>query len=395
MRPQDPNFPQEIPPVPPPRDSGQRSSSQSEPESGDIKPGLDLSSGEPLSQAAESPDAAPQDAVLQDAVPQAAEPQDAAPQNSARGNGDRNSPSQANNPINSAPPARAPGGNDRAYTPDPQPWTDRDLQNAEDRSSTPPTKAKTVYPSRRQPPQPAPNRNSRSISPAEDVWTDTDIPYQPKELGVVDQLLLLLAEVATGWKKVLRWVRSQLPPDLQRQLSDGLLTAIALGLLMLLLALWNPLGTGGSEQVASEPLPPITTAAPAPNDLFAEPISEPSSQPVAPKVPAAAPEPTPEPTPQQSLIADIQDRVSRISRSYGAGLVQSVEVNLPENTLGINVAEAWYSLLTNQQDEVAQDMYTQAQGLKFGTLQLRDPEGVVVARNPVVGPSMIVLRRMR
>ncbi len=376
MRPQDPNFPQEIPPVPPPRGSGQHNSGQSEPEAGDIKPDLDLSSGEPLPQGAESPDSVPQDSVPQDAV---------------HGNGDRNNPSQANQPINPAPPARAPGSNDRPYTPDPQPWTDRDLQNTGDRSTPPPAEAKPVYPSRGQPPQPAPNRNPRLIAPAEDLWTATDIPYQPKELGVVDQLLLLLAAVATGWKKVLRWVRSQLPADLQRQLSDGLLTAIALGLLMLLLALWNPLGAGGGERADSEPLPRITAAAPAPEDLFAEPIAEPASQTVAPEAAAAAPEPTPE----QSLIADIQDRVSRISRSYGAGLVQSVEVNLPENTLGINLAEAWYGLLTNQQDEVAQDIYAQAQGLTFSTLQLRDPEGVVVARNPVVGPNMIVLRRMR
>lgn len=217
------------------------------------------------------------------------------------------------------------------------------------------------------------------------------MPYQPKQLGAVDQLLLLLAEVATGWKKVLRWVRSQLPPDLQRRLSDGVLTAISLGLLMLLLALWNPLGSGGGERADSEPLPSITTVEPTPTGPLADPTAEPSSQPVAPEAPAAAPEPTAE----QSLIADIQDRVSRISRSYGAGLVQSVEVNLPKNTLGINVAEAWYGLLTNQQNEVAQDIYSQAQGLNFGNLQLRDPEGVVVARNPVVGPNMIVLRRLR
>jgi hypothetical protein len=102
-----------------------------------------------------------------------------------------------------------------------------------------------------------------------------------------------------------------------------------------------------------------------------------------------------EPTPEQSLITDIQNRVSSISRSYGAGLIQSVEVNLPESTLGVNVAETWYGLLTSQQNDVAQDIYAQAQGLKFGTLQLRDPEGVVVARNPVVGQNMVILRRLQ
>ena len=367
MRPEDPNFPEENPPVPPPRDSGQNSSGQSQPESGETQPGLDLSSGEPLSPAADFRDSVPPGFVL--------------------GNGDRNNLSQASQPINPAAPA--PGSTNRTAPPDPQPWPDRDRQNSADRSSPSPGQTKPASPPRRQPPRPA--RSPRSISPAEDVWSDTDMPYQPKQLGAVDQLLLLLAEVATGWKKVLRWVRSQLPPDLQRRLSDGVLTAISLGLLMLLLALWNPLGSGGGERADSEPLPSITTVEPTPTGPLADPTAEPSSQPVAPEAPAAAPEPTAE----QSLIADIQDRVSRISRSYGAGLVQSVEVNLPKNTLGINVAEAWYGLLTNQQNEVAQDIYSQAQGLNFGNLQLRDPEGVVVARNPVVGPNMIVLRRLR
>ena len=87
--------------------------------------------------------------------------------------------------------------------------------------------------------------------------------------------------------------------------------------------------------------------------------------------------------------------MSTISRAYGLGLIQSVEVNLPGSTLGVNVAETWYGLLTAQQDEIAQDIYTQAQELRFGTLQLLDPNGVVVARNPVVGPTMVVLHRQR
>ena len=268
-------------------------------------------------------------------------------------------------PGDSGPPQ-----NGQAALTDSAPWTDSDLQELEDAPL--PTAADRAA----QSPGPM-SIGQASPAPAEDVWADTDIPYQPKELGVVDQLLLLLADAAALWKKGLRWVRSQLPTDLQRQLSDEILTAIALGLLMLLLALWNPLGARSGERlVASEPLP--------------EPL---------PRITAAAPEPTPtalpEPTPEQSLIADIQDRVSRISQSYGVGLIQSVEVNLPASTLGVNVAEAWYGLLASQQDAVAQDIYSQAQGLTFGTLQLRDPAGRVVARNPVVGPTMVILHRLR
>jgi hypothetical protein len=274
---------------------------------------------------------------------------------------------------------------------DGEPWTDSDLANLEDPLPPSPAKPQPAYLSRRQAPG-EPGDGDRRVPPAEDVWADTEIPYQPKELGVVDQLLLLLADGVALGKKGLRWVRSQLPADLQRQLSDEVLAAIILGLLVLGLALWNPLGAKGgvaSEPLSSEPLPRITAAAPDDLDSFAAgPATARSPEPVASP-------PTPEPTAEQSLIADIQARVSRLSRSYGAGLIQSVEVNLPQSTLGVNVAEAWYGLLPQQQDEIAQDIYAQAQGLTLGRLQLRDPDGVVVARNPVVGPTMVVLKRLR
>lgn len=385
MRPQDPNFPPEIPPIPPPRNGGEADSIDEL-----ISPQPDLS-----------------DEAVEDNSDGRG---DAEPSNfaAANGLGDLASSADSTDSVvvyrfspDSAPEASsdAPGqGIDRPYTPDAEPWTDSDLQDVEDPLPVPMPEPQPTYIDRGRRPAPAAtaSQNTRPIAPAEDVWADTGIPYQPKELGVVDQLLLLLAEGVTLWKKGLRWVRSQLPPDLQRQLSDGVLTAIALGLLMLFLALWNPLGAGQSEQVASESPPRTETETPvSPAESY---FSEaPLEAPIGESAPAPAPEPVPvvEPTPEQSLIADIQSRVSRISRSYGAGLIQSVEVNLPENTLDVNVAEAWYGLLGSQQNEVAQDIFAQAQGLNFGTLQLRDPEGVVVARNPVVGPNMVVLHRLR
>ena len=372
MRPQDPNFPPEIPPVPPARNGGE------------ALPREDERLTPPLPE--QRAEARQDDAIPVDVIP--ADGDDIDHSSSLM------EPSYDPRPPSplAAGPANPTLGRDRPYTPDPAPWTDSDLADIEDPLPVTPPKPQPTYIDRRQRPAAGPYKSARPAAPAEDVWADTEIPYQPKELGVVDQLLLLLAEGVTQWKKVLRWVRSQLPTDLQRQLSDAVLTAIALGLLMLMLALWNPLGTGQGEQVAAEPQPGTAVEEPA---LPAEPNS-----PGEPGVDSAlnpAPDPTPvlEPTPEQNLIADIQSRVSRISRSYGAGLIQSVEVNLPENTLGVNVAETWYGLLATQQDEVAQDIYSQAQGLKFGTLQLRDPEGVVVARNPVVGPNMVVLHRLR
>ncbi|MEA5450645.1 hypothetical protein VB780_18850 [Leptolyngbya sp. CCNP1308] len=370
MRPQDPNFPEEIPPIPPPRNTD-------EAESGDELLSRVDASTEAVEE--EAVPLNPADGSIEELGRQALGREDAPAEPDFTDRPNRQSPGAAPHPTAL--------NNGRPYTPDPEPWTDSDLQAVEDPLPVPTPEPEPTYIDRRQMPD-APYKSARPAAPAEDGWADTGIPYQPKELGVVDQLLLLLAEGATLWKKGLRWVRSQLPPDLQRKLSDGMLTAIALGLLMLLLALWNPLGADrGEPVVVSEPPPQMT--APDGDDLLEAPV------PTAEQPTVSAPAPVVEPTPEQSFITDIQNRVSRISRSYGAGLIQSVEVNLPGNTLGVNVAEAWYGLLGDQQNEIAQDIYTQAQGLKFGTLQLRDPEGVVVARNPVVGSNMVILRRLR
>ncbi|WOD39177.1 hypothetical protein [Nodosilinea sp. E11] len=369
MTPQDPNFPEEIPPVPPPR--------RYDPADGEA--GL-----EPVDRSSASTPEENNPTYLASQEPGFSRDRG----QSLRGDHRDARAAEAN--AAAADPALTQG---RPLTPEPEVWTDSDLQAPEVPQPPPSGPGETVYTSRSQPPSTAAMsaQSPRSIAPAEDVWADTDLPYQPKELGVVDQLLLLLAEAATVWKQGLRWVRSQLPADLQRKLSDEILTAIALGLLMLVLALWNPLGAGrGESTMTSEPQPSATAP---PSDWLAEPGATLSGETEAPE--ASEPATIAEPTPEQSLIADIQTRVSRISRSYGAGLIQSVEVNLPKNTLDINLAETWYGLLSTQQDDVAQDIYTQAQGLQFGTLQLRDPEGIVVARNPVVGANMIILRRLR
>ncbi len=352
MTPQDPDFPEEIPPVPPPR-LGQ-------------SPGFDEAS---VSDQGEG------NGSLGDGL--------SGQMTEAETSGDRppDSPFAANAPSSDQPVSGLSPGDDRRPL-DALPTEPVSAAQAVNSGSTPDSElpiAQTY-------------RNSRAVPPPlEDVWADTDVPYQPKELGVVDQLLLWLSDGVTLWKRFLRWVRSQLPPNLQ--LSDGLLTAIALGLLILCLALWNPLGSGRSSRAVTthEPLPrteaeesssEVEAPASLPARDLADPLALEEAQP-------------PAPSSEDRLIADIQDRVSAISRSYGVGLIQSVEVNLPANTLGVNLAEAWYGLLTSQQDEIAQDIYQQAQGLNFSTLQLRDPDGVVVARNPVVGNTMVVLRRLR
>ncbi len=229
-----------------------------------------------------------------------------------------------------------------------------------------------------------------------DDWEPSAVPYQPKQLGILDQLMLVLADGAALWRRVLRQVRSWLPIQWQRTLSDELMTAIALGVLILWLVIWNPLGKQTAPaKVALEAPGQAAPTQPQDGERGARIRLTDNGDDVAPDSTVAAPAESLEPSPEQSLIADIQARVSTISRSYAVGLIQSVEVNLPQQVLSVNVSNAWYGLGAASQDRIAQDIYTQAQGLAFDKLQLRDAEGVVVARNPVVGTSMVVLKRHR
>ncbi|QQE63709.1 hypothetical protein GFS31_03780 [Leptolyngbya sp. BL0902] len=229
-----------------------------------------------------------------------------------------------------------------------------------------------------------------------DDWEPSEVPFQPKELGILDQLMIVLAEGTALWRRLLRQVRSWLPRTWQRNLSDELMTAIALGLLILWLVLWNPLGgqNPALEKVVEEPAissPALSQGRDQGGDAV-DLAGERES------LGTSATEPTTEalePSPDQSLIADIQDRVSTLSRSYAVGLIQSVEVNWPQQVLAVNVSQDWYGLGAETQDRIAQDIYGQTQGLALAILQLRDPDGVVVARNPVVGPSMVILKRHR
>ena len=350
MTPQDPNFPDEIPPVPSPRLDQSPAfdpAAVSDPGEGN---GIDEDGLLGKSTEAEVSGDRPPDSPLTANAPSSDQPASSL------------SPEDDRRPLDALPTEPVPAA--QAVSTDATPASELPIAQTD--------------------------RSPRTVPPLEDVWADTDVPYQPKELGVVDQALLWLADGVTLWKRFLRWVRSQLPPNLQ--LSDGVLTAIALGLLILCIALWNPLGSGRSSRVVATPDPLPRVEAEEPSFEAEDPTALPTIPDEAQPLEAAQP---PAPSPEQRLITDIQDRVSAISRSYGVGLIQSVEVNLPANTLGVNLAEAWYGLLTSQQDEIAQDIYQQAQGLNFSTLQLRDPDGLVVARNPVVGTAMVVLRRLR
>lgn len=161
------------------------------------------------------------------------------------------------------------------------------------------------------------------------------------------------------WNRVLPKIRRLLPASLQ-QLPDFVLTAAIATLLILLL--WITLSLffrTPSPQIATSPATPATPATPVP---------------------------------EQPPIALIQDQVAEISNQYASGLIQSVQANFRTSRLTVTVSDGWYGLSETQQSKLANDLLKRTQQLNFIKLELTDSDGTLLARSPVVGPEMVILR---
>ena len=228
----------------------------------------------------------------------------------------------------------------------------------------------------------------------------------PQEKGAAQPSLL---------QKVLGVVRSFLPGAISEKLPDGILAGAiaAIFLLLLTLPLVLPPADGATEvaEVAAieEPQLPPEAIAPEESPLPVEEISpklslseeiveddSSSSTLVAPE-PAepieVSPAPAPKLTPEQYLVVAIQNQISDITNKYGGGVIESIEVNFPGSLLVVQLSNDWYDLSETKQDELANQMFQQARDLDFKKLEAVDPEGVLLARDPVIGSEMIIVQR--
>ncbi|MBD2067552.1 hypothetical protein H6F93_08400 [Leptolyngbya sp. FACHB-671] len=233
------------------------------------------------------------------------------------------------------------------------------------------------------------------------------------------------------WVAVLDWARDRLPDSISDRLSDAVLTSIAGGVLVLLVWTTSALLPNQAEEIAQAPpvqSSPVVKPTPSPQlkptpspQLKPTPSPQlkptPSPQPSPPKQVAPAPtpivvpptpKPTPSPspvvspppappplelTPEQSLIAAIQDQVAEVTNRYANGFIQSIQANFRESRLIVKVSMGWYELSGDRQNKLADEMLKRAQELDFSKLEITDTQGILLARSPVVGPSMIILQR--
>lgn len=155
--------------------------------------------------------------------------------------------------------------------------------------------------------------------------------------------------------------------------------------------------------INAEPYPDLVEVIPAPEELTpviksSEPEPELLSTP-APTVEAPSEtaelsdENLPQLTPEQYLMAAIQKQMNEATHAYGNELVQLVRMKIPASLLQVMVSDDWYQLEPITQNQFAEEILKQAQNLNFTKLEITTTESQVIARSPVVGSEMIILKR--
>ncbi|HEY9653011.1 MAG TPA: hypothetical protein V6C95_20310, partial [Coleofasciculaceae cyanobacterium] len=188
------------------------------------------------------------------------------------------------------------------------------------------------------------------------------------------------------WTSFLAKIRSVLPQGVNEKLSDWVLTGAIAGTIVALVFATITLFSQPQKpaQVAEAPAKAPETAIETPSELKA---------PKPEQTVEFAPEPEPELTPEQSLIAAIQEQVAEITNQFGSGLIQSIDANFLGSRLIVKVSDDWYSLKEVKQNQLADDMLRRANELDFSKLEITDIEGELIARSPVVGSHMVILKR--
>lgn len=236
------------------------------------------------------------------------------------------------------------------------------------------------------------------------------------------------------WQQILAVIRAFLPKALSRRLSDaGLTGAIASLTALLIVAIvlpqWLP-SQPAPPEVATLPSPDVTPTPAVPPTVAPSPTPEPTIEPtpnvaeppsVSPEPSPMVPEPEPLPaetpipeveapiaetpspvtepeppaplTPEQQLVALIQTEITKLSDSDQSSLIQTVLPNYRSSRLVIQLNDQWEGLNQTQQQELATELLQQAQMLNFSKLELTDLTGRLLARSPVVGTEMVILRR--
>ncbi|MEM1168120.1 MAG: hypothetical protein AAGJ08_03275 [Cyanobacteria bacterium P01_H01_bin.35] len=202
------------------------------------------------------------------------------------------------------------------------------------------------------------------------------------------------------WQQVLGLVRSLLPESLSQKLSDGLLTGAIAGIFAVILVIIFVSFPSNKPTTEVADIPVITESElteviPTEESLPTtenEEISD-LTLPEAPELIEPVTPPPPKLTPEQIFLVSIQNQIDDLANQYGGGIVESLKFDFPSNLLVLELNNDWYDMSQEEQDELVDQMFEEAQNLEFDKLALINSQGRMVARTSVIDYNMVILER--
>jgi len=98
-------------------------------------------------------------------------------------------------------------------------------------------------------------------------------------------------------------------------------------------------------------------------------------------------------TSEQIAIAKIQTQVSEVATQYGESLLGSVQTDFKRGRLIVALNDGWYKLEPSQQNKLVTDLQSRSQSLNFKKLFVADAANHLIARTPVTGNDIVILRQ--
>jgi hypothetical protein len=236
-----------------------------------------------------------------------------------------------------------------------------------------------------QPVKPSAPTKTSTLQQAKQVWATV----QPAAVKIGSTAVELGKKARDFWTvtqpKVQRWwgatlpkIRGVLPQTWNDKLADWMITSGAIALLVVLFWITTSLLFPSRPVVAKAPPSVVATK------------NAPKSVPIDP-----------------SKLTAIQNQLAEVANPYAPQPptvpgMENPEIAAPKlidwvranrDRLTVQLGDGWYELASAQQDGLANDLFKRSLKLKFEQLELADAAGKVLARSPVVGSKMVVLRR--
>ena len=103
-------------------------------------------------------------------------------------------------------------------------------------------------------------------------------------------------------------------------------------------------------------------------------------------------EPQLEFTPEQNLVAALEHKVVDLTQTYPEEYVASIEIDIPNDSLVVRVTDNWYDLEESRQNSLGERILQRSREFGFRQLKLKDSKGTLVARQPIIGNNIILVR---